>query len=142
MNKTRSGNGHVGLEVWQARVWHALRHLDDRSILNQSPLSRLAHVTRRADREFKGNALVRGLALKHTLLECVDRIIVGLNGDTGLSKSCQFLSLIKQGHSITSISKNLGLSREHVTRVYKKKAIELVTQELLTTIGHSNLINR
>jgi len=39
-------------EVWQARVWHALRHLDDRSVLNQSPLARLAYVQRLAKKEF------------------------------------------------------------------------------------------
>lgn len=128
-------------EVWQARVWHALRHLDDRSILNQSPLARLTYIQRLADSEFKGNALVRGLALKHTLLDCVDRIILGLDGESGLTKTCQFLKLIKEGRNVTAISKSLRLSREHVTRIYKKKAVELVTQEFLLIVGHSNLLS-
>lgn len=129
-------------EVWRARVWHALRHLDDRSILNQSSLARLNYIKRLAESEFKGNALVRGLALKHALLTCVDKIIRELDGEPGLTKTCQFLQFIKQGYSITTISKSLGLSREHVTRHYKKKAVELVTQEFLLIVGHSNLFSK
>jgi hypothetical protein len=129
-------------EVWRARVWHALRHLDDRSILNQSSLSRLNYIKRLAEREFKDNGLGRGLALKHTLLTCVDKITLELDGELGLTKTCQFLKFIRQGYSITSISKSLGLSREHVTRHYKKKAVELVTQEFLRIAGHSNLSSK
>jgi hypothetical protein len=138
----RTGKTTEGPEVWQARIWQALRHLDDRSILNQSPLARLSYVQRRAVSEFNGNALVRGLALKHTLLDCVDRIILELSGEPGLAKTCQFLKLIKEGHSVTAISRSLSLSREHVTRIYKRKAVELVTQEFLSTIGHSRLISK
>jgi hypothetical protein len=137
---TKSGiqgrSGATGPEIWQARVWHALRHLDDRSILNQSPLARLTCIQRLADTKFKGNALVKGLALKHILIECVDRLVVELCKETGLIRTCQLLRLVEQGQSITSISRSLGLSREHVTRVYKKKAVELVTQEFLAIVGH------
>ena len=122
------------LEVWHQRIWHALRHLDDRSILNQSPLARLVYVQRVADYKFKGNALVKGLALKYVLLSCVDRLIAELSEEPSLSRSCEFLKLIKQGQNITAISKKLNLSREHVTRFYKRKAVDLVTQEFLRVI--------
>jgi hypothetical protein len=101
-----------------------------------------ATILKRAISEFKGNALARGLALKHTLIDCVDRIILEMSGEPGLAKTCQFLKLIKEGHSVTAISKSLSLSREHVTRIYKRKAIELVTQEFLNTIGHSRLVTK
>jgi hypothetical protein len=88
------------------------------------------------------NALVRGLALKHTLIDCVDRIILELNGEPGLTKTCQFLKLIKEGYNVTATSRSLSLSREHVSRIYKRKAVELVTQEFLLIIGHPNLLYR
>jgi hypothetical protein len=139
--KNRIGiSGRVaGPEVWRARIWHALRHLDDRSILNQSPLARLSYIQRLAESQFQGNALVRGLALKHVLITCVDKIIAELNSEPGLRRTCEFLQLIKQGTSVTTASKSLGLSREHVTRTYKKKAVELVAQEFLATVGHARL---
>ena len=121
-------------EVWQARVWHALRHLDDRSILNQSPLARLAHIQRLADKEFRGNILVRGLALREVLVDCIDRIIEQGNSERGLHNTCEFLRLAKEGMSLKAISKTLGVSREHVTRFYKKKAVELLTRIFLSTI--------
>ena len=140
--KTRTSKETAGVEVWQDRVWYALRHLDDRSLLNQCPLARLAYIQKLANTKFKGNALVKGLALKHALLGCVDRILLELSEEPGLSRACQFLKLIKKGYSVTAISKGLGLSREHVTRVCKKKAVELVTQEFLSISGHSNLLSK
>jgi len=42
--------------------------------------------------------------------------------------------LAKEGMSLKAISKTLGVSREHVTRFYKKKAVELLTEIFLSTI--------
>ena len=140
--KVKLSNRVASPEIWQERVWHALRHLDDRSILNQSPLARLTYIQRLAQKEFKGNALVRGLALKYVLTNCIDRIIAELGTEAGLIKECEFLKMVKQGHNLSVIGKLLGLSREHITRTYKKKAVELVTQEFLYLIGHPNIIYR
>ncbi|MCL0094292.1 type IV secretory system conjugative DNA transfer family protein [Dehalococcoidales bacterium] len=116
-------------ELWQERIWHALRHLDDRGMLNQSPLARLAYIQRLADREFRGSILVRGLALREVLVRCIDKIIAEANSEPGLQKTCEFLSLIKEGQNLTAIAEAMGLSREQVTRYHKKKAVELVTGE-------------
>jgi hypothetical protein len=132
----------ASLEAWQARVWQALRHLDDRSVLNQSPLARLSYIKQLANTEFKTNGLATGLALKTTLITCIDKLVLELEAEPGLTRTCQFLKLIRQGCSITHISNSLGLSREHVTRYYKKKAVDLVTQEFLLIVGHSNLLSK
>jgi len=121
-------------EVWQARVWHALRHLDDRSVLNQSPLARLAYIQRLAKKEFQGDILIRGLALRQVLVDCIERIIEQGNSERGLHNTCEFLRLVREGMGLTAIAKTLGVSREHVTRVYKKKAVELLTRIFLSTI--------
>ncbi|HEX77590.1 MAG TPA: type IV secretory system conjugative DNA transfer family protein [Dehalococcoidia bacterium] len=84
-------------ELWQERVWHALRHLDDRSVLNQSPLARLAYIQRLAEGKFRGSILVRGLALREALIGCIDRIITEANTEPGLETTCHFLRLVKEG---------------------------------------------
>ena len=92
---------------WVARVGHALRNLDVRSALNRSHLARLAYV---------------------------ERLARDLGGEPALSRACQYLILLKEGLSCQQISHELGLSREHVSRVYRRKALELLTQEFLSTI--------
>lgn len=99
--------------------------------LSNNWLVRLAYVQRLAEREYRGSILVRGLALREALIGCIDRIIAQGNNEPGLHKTCKFLQLVKEGLNLTAISEELGLSREQVTRAYKKKAVELVTQEFL-----------
>jgi CRP-like cAMP-binding protein len=87
-----------------------------------------------ADKEFQGNILVRGLALREVLVDCRDGIIEQGDSERGLHNTCEFLRLVKEGMSLTAIGKTLGVSREHVTRVYKRKAVELLTKIFLSTI--------
>jgi DNA-binding transcriptional regulator GbsR (MarR family) len=47
---------------------------------------------------------------------------------------CDFLSLVKEGANITEISEALGLSRERVTKHYRKQAVEIVTDEFLKVV--------
>ena len=135
--KGQSVNQDTRGQAWEARVWDALRHLDDRSILNQSPLARLKYIQYVADDKFNGHGLVRGLALKYVLLVCIDRLIVELKEEPGSCRACQFLGLIKQGFSVTAIAQKMGLSRECVSRTHKKKAVKLITQEFRWIVGHS-----
>lgn len=63
-----------GLLTHTPRVGHALRNLDDRSLLNRSPLARLAYVERLARERYCGHLLPRGLALRELLIACVERV--------------------------------------------------------------------
>jgi hypothetical protein len=119
-------------EQWVARIGHALRNLDDRSILNRSPLARLTYVDKAAKEEYKGHILPRGLALRDLLPACVNSVIDDMSGEAPSSRACQYLVLLKQGLSCQQISEELGLSREHVSRVYRRKALELVTEEFIS----------
>jgi len=123
--------GLIPEDRWQERIWYALRHLDDRSALNQSPLARLAYIQRLAETRYRGTILARGSALKEVLLGCVDRVLALTGEEQGLQTTCEFLRLVKEGLSLTAISERLGLSREHVSRVYRRRAVELVAQEFL-----------
>ncbi len=123
------------LDVWQQRVEHALRHLGDRSVLNRSPLARLSCIERLSTERYSGHLLPRGLALHNLLITCVERVSNELSNEPVLAKTCSYLKLVTSGATCREISKQLGLSREHVSRVYRKKAIELVTEEFLATVN-------
>jgi hypothetical protein len=121
-------------DQWVIRVGYALRNLDDRSVLNRSPLARLTYVDRLVRERYSNHILPRGLALREVLVECVGRVVNELSKEPGLSRACRYLNLLKQGLSCRQISSELGLSREHVSRVYRLKALELVTTEFLSTV--------
>ncbi len=123
------------LEIWVNRVSYALRHLDDRSKLNASPLARLAYVERIAKEEYEGHVLPRGLALRQLLLACVDRIVNEVGREPGLSKACRYLHLRVAGLSCRQISDEIGLSREHISRVYRRKALELLAEQFLYIVN-------
>jgi AraC-like DNA-binding protein len=76
-----------------------------------------------------------GLALHNVLIECVDKVCQEVGNEPGLSRACNYLLLISRGLKCREISKQLGLSREHVSRLYRKKAIELVTEEFLSIVN-------
>lgn len=122
---------------WEQRVGHALKNLGDRSVLNRSPLARLTCIERLAAEEYKGHLLPRGLALHDILLSCVKKISTELVNDPGLARACDYLKLLVDGLSCKEISRQLGLSREHVSRVYRKKALELVTEEFLCRVRNA-----
>jgi hypothetical protein len=135
-NQERLGGDSAPLDVWQRRVEHALRHLGDRSLLNRSPLARLSFVETLSREEYDGHLLPRGLALHDILINCVERVSIELRNELGLTKACTYLKLITSGATCREISKQLGLSREHISRVYRKKAIELVTEEFLSIVNN------
>ena len=122
--------------AWQQRIEYALRHLGDRSVLNSSPLARLTYVETLASEQYSGHLLPRGLALHDMLIRCVKRVSTELSNEPGLTKACKSLELISNGATCREISKQLGLSREHISRVYRKKAIELVTEQFLYLVNN------
>jgi len=121
-------------DQWINRVGHALRNLDDRSVLNRSSLARLSYVEKLARECYSSHILPRGLALREVLVECIDKVVNDLSEDAGLSRACRYLTLLKQGLSCQQISSELGLSREHVSRVYRLRALDLVTSAFLSII--------
>lgn len=131
------GKQSTRLDEWQKRVGQALRNLGDRSALNRSPLVRLAYVEKLAAERYNGRLLPRGLALHDLLLTCVKKVSVELADEPGLTRACKYLQLLIQGLSCQEISRQLGLSREHVSRVCRRKALELVTEEFLSTVRNS-----
>ena len=122
-------------DICVSRLGYALRHIDDRSKLNGSPLAGLAYVKRLAEEEYRGHILPRGLALRQLILSCVEDVVSDVGKDGGLSRSCRYLRLRTAGFSCNQIGKEMGLSREHVSRFYRRKALELLTERFLATIN-------
>ena len=115
---------------WVVRVGEALRHLDDRILLNRNPLARLTYVRELAKKKYKDQYHPRGIALRETLIFCIDNIVSDMGNERGLSRPCQYLLLTRKGFSCKQISKEFGLSREHVSRVYRRRALELLSDRL------------
>lgn len=124
----------ASLDIWHQRIESALKNLGDRSTLGHNPLASLVYVKKYAAVKHPGRLLPRGLALHDILLACVKRVLTELNNEPALARACSYLELLAEGLSCKEISRQLGLSREHVSRVYRKKALELVTEEFLSTV--------
>jgi hypothetical protein len=116
-NRAHPGEDSTSLDVWQQRVEYALKHLGERILFNSSPLAKLAYIQRLATGKYNGHLLPRGLALHDTLITCVARVLSELKSEPGLVKACVYLKLVMSGTKCREISKELGLSREHISRV-------------------------
>jgi signal recognition particle subunit SEC65 len=135
-NQEHAKGGPASMDVWQQRVEHALRHLGDRSILNRSPLARLPYIEKLFAEKYRGRLLPRGLALHDVLTTCVKRVSSELSSEPRLARACNYLRLVAAGANGREICEQLGLSREHISRVYRKQAIELVTEQFLSIVNN------
>jgi hypothetical protein len=133
-NRESLCEGSRNFRLWEKRIGHALRNIGDRSVLNQSPLAKLYYIQRLAEDRYEEHLLPRGLALHNALLSCVQKVSTELGDEPRLDRACRYLALLIQGLSCREISKQLGLSREHISRKYRKKAIAIVTEEFLHLI--------
>ena len=125
----------VEVKSWEARVAYAARRLHDPIALNASPLTRLRGVERHADSRYKKRICAKGFALRDLLRSSIDSVMEETADEKGLLRVHQFLILFRQGVTVVEISRQLGLSREHVSRVYRKKARHLVTVKFLCLAG-------
>lgn len=105
-------------------------------MLNRNPLAKLTFVRKLAKKYYMKNVLPRGLALHELLGFCIKRLTEELGNDPVLGRHCMYLSLVQKGLRQKQISKEFGLSREHVSRVYRRKAIELLAEELLSVMKY------
>jgi hypothetical protein len=116
---------------WIARLGKALGDLEDRIALNRNPLAHLAYVERLAAEKYRGQILPRGLALRCILLDCVDQVCAQLADEPGLAKPRDYLRLRAEGYTCLDISKQLSLSREHVSREIRPKALQLLAEQFI-----------
>ena len=121
--------GPITVEDLASRIDHALRNIDNRIELNRSPLLRLAAVEKLAEARFADCIHPGAVALRLILRQAVSETIREMEDDPALLRMRQFLELYASGASVTVASEHLGLSREHCSRVLKKRAVRLVAEK-------------
>ena len=121
---------------WERRLDLALKSINDRSALNRNSLADSSYIGKLASESYSGHVFPRGLALHDTLLTCIEKISSELGDEIGLTRACTYLQLISEGLSCKEIARQLGLSREHTSRVYRRKALELLIEEFKSTISN------
>lgn len=143
INRTTGGSrkkpGRVPFETMMRRVAWAVRNLDDLIALDQSPLTKLGFVEKHAADHYQNRLCPRGLALRDIITESLGEVISETAGD-GLSRLHNLLDMLRNGLNISEASREIGLCREHVSRVYAKQAFRLVTERFLSK-GERDLVH-
>lgn len=121
-----------------AHLGDALASLGDRAVLNGNPLSRTDYVQRLASEKYADRIMARGLALRHVISECVARICTELADEPVLAKPCRYLDLRAKGFKCTEAAAEIGLTREHVSRTIRPKALGLLLEEFLSVTGRKD----
>ncbi len=121
--------GPISVEGLALRIDHALRHIDDRIELNRNPLVRLPAIQDRAQSRYANCVHPRAIALRDVVLRAVDEIIADLQDEPSLRRLRELLHLYASGSSVKDASAQLGLSREHCSRVLKKQATQVVAEK-------------
>lgn len=98
-------------------------------------MTRLRGVERYADSRYKKRICAKGFALRDLLRSSIDSVVEETADEQGLLRVHQFLSLFRQGRIVVEISRQLGLSREYVSRVHRREALQLVTAKFMSLAG-------
>ena len=136
----RKKPGRVPFKTMTQRMAWAMRNLNDLIALDQSPLAKLGFVEKYAAEHYQDRLCSKGLALRDLIKESLDDIISETAGN-GLPKLHDLLDRLRKGLSISQASREMGLSREHVSRFYAKQAFRIVTERFLS-IGERDLAHQ
>ena len=128
IRKTRTA-GRRPRSTWARRVAFGLRHLTDPFTLRTPELVRLAAVDRLRAERYPRMAFGRALALRDLLTQAVEHACVALPHPLD-----RFLQRYAQGVPIAVIARDLGLTRQYISRAYRPKCIEAVTSEFLALV--------
>ena len=96
---------------------------------------------RLAETEYRLSIFPTGFALRSSLLESVNVVMKEFGEIPGYQREVRFIERFSEGASVTEISRELDLSREHVARTVQPKALRLVTKTFLNrtnNIVHSS----
>lgn len=114
VSRASASPGRRSLAQWARLVDECLRHLDDPVRLRQSPLARLAGVGAYARRQHPLNPHGEVLALQELLCQAVDVSLPALP-----PRKREFLDRYARGEPIAAIARAMGMSRPHLSRVYR-----------------------
>lgn len=112
-------------------VGSALKNLQEVEFLEQSSLGRLPAVRQLAETEYRQASFPTALALRRLLLQAVRDVMRELGEMQRYQREIKFLQKYIAGESVAKISRGLGLSREHVSRTVRPRALGLVARVFL-----------
>lgn len=128
-----------GVEI-RHQVALALKHVQDLEYLDDSPLARLPAVRELAEGRFQEAALPTGFALRVLLIDSAKVVSRDFGDMSRYQREIKFLKAYVNGRSVAEISRDLGLSREHVTRTIQPRVIGLVSRVFLARAGNDGTI--
>ncbi len=133
--------GRKSVEEIVRQVAHALKHMQELELLEESPLGKLGLVRELAVSEYRRTIFPVGFALRWLLSDAVDAVLHDLEQMPNYDRERKFLQGIVQGESVSQISRILGLSREHATRTIQPRALSLVARAFVITAGRPGLLS-
>jgi hypothetical protein len=114
------------MKSWRREVGRCLRHLDDRCLLDDSWLSDLRVVRKRAERIYPDRYRRDGLALRDILKEACDRARVEFAG----GRPAEVLDWILCGGCLSKLAEQSHMDRSQVHREYWQPVLDYLVAYL------------
>lgn len=129
VSRASARRGRRSLDQWARLVDTCLRHMGDPVRLRESPLATHSGVGAYARQRYPQNPHGKVLALQDLLCEAVDASLPALP-----ARKREFLDRYARGESIAAIARAMGMSRPHLSRVYRPVVSVMVAIALRATI--------
>jgi hypothetical protein len=127
--RRKQRRGPMGHRGWRRIVSWALRNLDDRIALAESPLGQLRGVVTLAETRFGERCWSEGLAVRELILRAVETVDDRLEGDAEAENLRVVLRSVLGGKAIAELATRMGLRRETVHRRLWAPVCDLVVNE-------------
>ena len=132
--RQKAKRGPVSGRELEHEVWHALKCLDDIYELECSRLTHIKTVQVLAESRYGQSAFAKGEVIAETLASCITR----LSGKAGIAgqfpRVAYLIAGVARGSTLSQVSRQLQLTREHVTRKYRPKAMKILAKEFVTEL--------
>jgi hypothetical protein len=119
---------------WEAIVAAALRRAADLFALEESPLAEEAYIRDLARERFPRKALMHGHAVRAALVAAAMEGAAEMDG-----RFRAFCVAYASGTPISVAASQLGMTREHLTRCWRPRAVRLITAQLRATLGPAHM---
>lgn len=114
-------------EIGGHLLW-TLRNLQELDLLETCHIARLTSVRRLAETSYIDSLFPSGMAIRKLILEAIEIVCKDLGNIPAYNRECKFLNGVAGGSSVAEISRDLGLSREHVVRTVQQRAMKLLNR--------------
>jgi len=119
----------MGRQEWRRIVSWAVRNLDDRIALAESPLGQLRGVVILAEARFGERCWSEGLAVRELLVRAVDTVDRRLKDDSEALQLRTVLRSVLQGETVSEMARQMRVRRETVHRRIWSPVCALVLDE-------------